>query len=116
LKRSRSKQKGFRGMASLSTTSLLQKTPSLLARLRTLLRNLTIRRRDRSLRIAETVSLGDKRFVAILEFERQRFLIGITSQSVSLLQALGAQQSAPTVPAACASHHENACENSGDPS
>jgi flagellar biogenesis protein FliO len=103
-------------MASLSTNSLLQRTPALLARLRALWSHVTIRRRDRSLRIAETVSLGDKRFVAILEFEHQRFLIGITSQSVSLLQALAAPQLPPTLPAAPANRKENAREINGEPS
>ncbi len=90
-------------MASLSTNSLLQRTPALLARLRSLWSRVSIRRRERSLRISETVSLGDKRFVAILEFERQRFLIGVTSQSVSLLQGLGTPQLPPTIPSASAS-------------
>jgi len=103
-------------MASLSTNSLLQRTPALLARLRALWSHVTIRRRDRSLRIAETVSLGDKRFVAILEFERQRFLIGITSQSVSLLQALESSQLPPKVPATSTNRNENARENNGEPS
>jgi hypothetical protein len=96
--RYRRTQKGSRSMASLSTNSLLQRTPALLARLRSLWSCVSIRRRERSLRIGETVSLGDKRFVAVLEFERQRFLIGVTSQSVSLLQGLGASQLPATIP------------------
>jgi flagellar biogenesis protein FliO len=34
------------------------------------------------------VPLGDKRFVAVLDFEDQRYLIGGASGSVSLLTAL----------------------------
>jgi flagellar biogenesis protein FliO len=76
-------------MPSAFTESLLHRTPALFARLRSIWGRVSVRRRERSLRVCETVSLGDKRFVAVLEFERQRFLIGVTSQSVSLLQGLG---------------------------
>lgn len=106
-------------MGSVTTNSLLQRTPALLARLRTLWNHVTIRRRERSLRIAETVSLGDKRFVAVLEFERQRFLIGVTNQSVSLLQGLGASQLPPTALSTSVSSGDarsNTRENTGEPS
>ncbi|HLH08472.1 MAG TPA: flagellar biosynthetic protein FliO [Terriglobales bacterium] len=43
------------------------------------------RSRNRQLRLAETLSLGDKRFVALLECSDRRFLIGGTSQSIRLL-------------------------------
>lgn len=53
-----------------------------------LLCSVTIRRRERSLRICETLPLGDKRFLAIVQFEGRRFLIGATNQSISLLDRL----------------------------
>jgi flagellar biogenesis protein FliO len=40
------------------------------------------------LRLRESVSLGDKRFVAVIEVGPQRFLIGGTAQSVTLLGKL----------------------------
>lgn len=43
----------------------------------------------RRLRLAETLSLGEKRFVAVVEFEHQQFLIAGTSQTVNLLARLG---------------------------
>jgi flagellar biogenesis protein FliO len=43
---------------------------------------------ERQLRLCETVSLGDKRFVAVIEVGPQRFLIGGTTHSVSLLGKL----------------------------
>lgn len=43
----------------------------------------------RRLRLCESVSLGEKRLVAVVEYERQRFLIGGSAQSVSLLARLG---------------------------
>ncbi len=42
----------------------------------------------RRLRLRETVALGEKRFVAVVEFERRRFLIGGAANSVNLLTEL----------------------------
>jgi flagellar biogenesis protein FliO len=53
-----------------------------LARLRT-------HKAERRLRVAESVSLGEKRVVAVVEYERQKFLIGGAANSVSLLARLG---------------------------
>jgi len=72
--------------------ALQQHTLRIGERLRKVFRMLTIRRRERSLRLCETVALGDKRFVAVVQFERQRFLLGVTPQSVSLLQAVGERE------------------------
>lgn len=44
--------------------------------------------RRRRLRLAETLDLGERRLVAVVEFEGQRFLIAATSSSVALLAAL----------------------------
>jgi flagellar biogenesis protein FliO len=44
----------------------------------------------RSLRVVETVGMGEKRFVAILQVEDQRFLVGGGSSGVSLLAKLDA--------------------------
>ncbi|HTR48883.1 MAG TPA: flagellar biosynthetic protein FliO [Verrucomicrobiae bacterium] len=43
----------------------------------------------RGLRLCESLSLGEKRVVAIIECDRQRFLIAATPQNISLLQSLG---------------------------
>lgn len=43
---------------------------------------------ERRLRLAESVSLGEKRFAAVLEFEGQRFLVGGGATSVQLLTEL----------------------------
>ena len=45
-------------------------------------------RPQKALRVAETASLGDRRFVAVVEFERQRFLIGASPSSITLLASL----------------------------
>ena len=41
-----------------------------------------------ALSVRETASLGERRFVAVIQFERQRFLIGVSSASLSLLTRL----------------------------
>ena len=84
-------------MGSAAMDSVLRSAPGLpakllaqlLAKSRRLWTSVKIRRRERSLRLCETLSLGEKRLVAVLECERQRYLIGITNQSIVLLHDLG---------------------------
>jgi flagellar biogenesis protein FliO len=45
-------------------------------------------RPQRRLRLSESLALGERRFVAVVEFERQRFLLGGTGQSLVLLAKL----------------------------
>jgi flagellar biogenesis protein FliO len=56
-------------------------------------------RRTRLLHLREMLPLGEKRLLAVVEIESQRFLIGATSQSIQLLHQLGAsskeQEKAP---------------------
>lgn len=47
-------------------------------------------RRARRLHLRETLSLGERRMVAIVECDDREFLVGATGQSVSLLSPLGA--------------------------
>lgn len=49
---------------------------------------LLVRSGSRRLRLAETVSLGDKRFVSILEANGEQFLLGGTSSQMVLLAKL----------------------------
>lgn len=62
------------------------------------LRGITIRPRVRSLRLCETLPLGEKRSLMVVQFHDQRLLIGATSHSISLLQRLN--QPACTAPGA----------------
>jgi flagellar biogenesis protein FliO len=48
----------------------------------------------KQLRVAETISLGEKRFVALVDIDGQKFLIGGGASGVSLLTQLGANDSA----------------------
>jgi flagellar biogenesis protein FliO len=51
-----------------------------------------LQRRDRRLFIRETVALGEKRFVSIVEVDGRSFLIGGGAGSVSLLSVLPAPE------------------------
>lgn len=46
------------------------------------------RRSPKALRLRESLALGERRFVAVLEFEQTRFLIGGTASSLVLLSRL----------------------------
>lgn len=48
--------------------------------------NTTVRKK--ALRVSHTASLGERRIVAVLEFERQRFLVGASPSVVNLLARL----------------------------
>jgi len=56
------------------------------------LRSVSVRRREKSLLLCETLPLGDKRFLAIVQLEGRRFLIGATPQSIALLDRLESQR------------------------
>ena len=42
----------------------------------------------RRLRLSETLSLGEKRFLAVVQFQQQEFLVGGTGSSIALLAKL----------------------------
>jgi flagellar biogenesis protein FliO len=46
--------------------------------------------RARQLHLRETLSFGERRFVAVVEFDQRQFLIGGTGTSISLLAELTA--------------------------
>jgi flagellar biogenesis protein FliO len=48
-------------------------------------RHISVRRRENKLRVCETLSLGDKRFLALVMVEQQKFLVGGAPNSVALL-------------------------------
>ena len=45
-------------------------------------------RRVRRLRVCETLSLGDRRFLAVIEYDRQEFLVGGSGNSLEVLARL----------------------------
>jgi len=56
--------------------------------------------------LRETLSLGERRFIAVVEFERQKFLIAGTGSSVAMLTALPNAGSAKEDPEPEAGHEE----------
>jgi hypothetical protein len=51
------------------------------------------RRQPRSLHLCESLPLGDRRFVAVVQYGRSRFLVGGTSSSLVLLARIGEESS-----------------------
>jgi len=52
------------------------------------------RRTPKRLRLCESLALGERRFVAVVEFEKARFLVGGTATSLVLLSRLADGQNA----------------------
>ena len=67
-----------------------------LARIASLLRQVKANRSPRTLRICETLSLGERRLLLVVQVERRRFLIGATNQSIALLDRLDERSSGST--------------------
>jgi flagellar biogenesis protein FliO len=70
---------------STSSHTLLNK---LTAGVGWILKRVKVQQARKSLRLCENLSLGEKRFVAVIQVDEQRFLIGGASGSVSLLTRL----------------------------
>ena len=58
------------------------------ARLAAGARKIQVRQNKKRLRVCETVPLGDKRFVAVIQVDDQQFLLGGSSNSITLLAQL----------------------------
>ncbi len=61
---------------------------SIVAKLRLFTRGISVQRRQRQLRLLETLSLGDRRFLAVVMVEQEKFLVGGGVNSVSFLTRL----------------------------
>jgi flagellar biogenesis protein FliO len=53
---------------------------------------------SRQLRLRETLALGERRFIAVVEFEQQKFLIAGTGTSVVMLTVLPTPKTSPRNP------------------
>ncbi len=51
---------------------------------------ISLKRRENQLRLCETLSLGDRRFLAVVLVEQQKYLVGGAPNSVALLAKLSA--------------------------
>jgi flagellar biogenesis protein FliO len=56
--------------------------------LRDAARHVKIRRTERSLRVCETLAIGDRRFLLLVQCDRRRYLIGASAQAVTLIDRL----------------------------
>jgi flagellar biogenesis protein FliO len=81
-------------MSSVLDSPNIETSPlsALWAWLRSVFPMVHVQRRERRLRLCESLPLGEKRSVAVVEFEEQRFLLAVTSANISLLQPLGPAQ------------------------
>lgn len=70
---------------------------TLWARVSLLWQRTATRGKYRRLRLRESLALGEKRFVAVIEFESQQFLIGGGAGSVNLLARLDETADFPEV-------------------
>jgi flagellar biogenesis protein FliO len=61
---------------------------NLFARFAALAKKIQVRQNRKRLRVCETVPLGDKRFVAVIQVDDQQFLLGGSASSISLLAQL----------------------------
>ncbi|HXZ11146.1 MAG TPA: flagellar biosynthetic protein FliO [Candidatus Sulfotelmatobacter sp.] len=61
------------------------------ARLAAISRHRIWRRRVQRLRLCETLSLGNRGFLAVVRYEEQRFLVGGTNTSIALLAQLSSR-------------------------
>jgi flagellar biogenesis protein FliO len=61
-----------------------------------ILRNVKVQQTRKTLRVCESVSMGERRFVAVIQVDNQRFLIGGGTGSVSLLSRLPESSKAPS--------------------
>ena len=75
--------------STVARVGLTQVHPSWWERLLNSLSKVRVSRRPRRLRLCESLSLGDKRFVAVIQYESQQFLIGGGTSSLNLLARLG---------------------------
>lgn len=80
------------GLASSSSERLFGKRDGMLriivSTLKKLLsggQGLRLRRRERAMRLCETLPLGDRRFLALVLVEGHKFLVGTAANSVSLV-------------------------------
>ncbi len=51
-------------------------------------KSFSVQRTQKQLRVCESVSLGEKRFVAVIQVDQERFLIGGAANSIAMLTRL----------------------------
>lgn len=77
-----------RSPISAMQTSVIANIRNLLARAQTI----RCKRKERAMHLCETLSLGDRRFLALVKVGEQKFLVGAAGHSISLLTELPSRQ------------------------
>jgi len=89
----------MRAESSLAAfTTITELLRSTLARLGGFARTRVWKRPVRRLELRETLSLGNRGFLAVVRFERQQFLVGGTNSSLAMLAQLPEIQEARELP------------------
>jgi hypothetical protein len=78
--------------SSQATIERMQTGSTLLARAWSWLATIRVQSASKRLRVVETVPLGEKRFVALVQVDTCQFLIGGGTSGISLLAQVGAEQ------------------------
>jgi flagellar biogenesis protein FliO len=79
------------GVSLSRTNSILDLLRAAIARLGEISCHPLWRRRPRRLRLCETLSLGNRGYLAVVRYRQQQFLVGGTNSSISLLAQLPAR-------------------------
>jgi len=82
-----------KGSSPAKPQSLLEGFRTALAHFLSFGGKISVQRRKNDLRLCETLSLGDKRFLAVVLVDQQKFLVGGAGNSVSLLAKLSSPTS-----------------------
>ena len=56
-----------------------------------------IQKKQRTLRLQETLPLGERRFLAVVQWENEKLLVGVTPQGLSLLEPRSKKEATPAV-------------------
>lgn len=87
-RRSAMRQTAVRETASPRLATLCKRGWQALAKAWRTMRQMRSGKSSRRLRVCDLATLGEKRFVAVVQFEHKRFLVGGGAASVSLLSEL----------------------------
>jgi flagellar biogenesis protein FliO len=82
-----------KGPTPAKPKSLLEGFRTVLTHFLSLGGKISVQRRKNDLRLCETLSLGDKRFLAVVLVDQQKFLVGGAGNSVALLAKLSSSTS-----------------------
>ena len=80
-------RKGDGGGVAAIVPPLSSFSAGLLQAAKRLLGKIKINRKIHSLRLQETLVFGDRRFLAVVEWQDKKLLVGVTPQSITLLDS-----------------------------